>query len=263
MSSEIKGLPNRRTAIRYGLGFLGGLALAMQSETSAFAQATLNSKAAKIGIAGYPGPEIPEGPTSIFQDIFAEGGSEVLPWGSMMMVRETLLDPNTPKSIETPTPKADLFTERLTAPHVIQAAPLSLVVVRMSLEGNGAGIFHGLPSDRGIDTSNLTLPMIEARKGGRELWALVRKGPDLGKPPIYEEQIDELPEGPKDVHFGMLFTDSGNTFLPMRADGALSKIVELPSATAEVGEESILIGYRFGKTQATVTGIATAYPQTK
>jgi hypothetical protein len=105
--------------------------------------------------------------------------------------------------------------------------------------------------------------MIEARKGGRELWALVRKGPDLGKPPIYEEQIDELPEGPKDVHFGMLFTDSGNTFLPMRADGALSKIVELPSATAEVGEESILIGYRFGKTQATVTGIATAYPQTK
>lgn len=263
MSLKFKERLNRRTAIRYGLGSLAGLALALRSEIPAFAQNSLTSRAAQIGVAGYPGPEIPEGPTSILQDMLTGAESDDISWGSMKLVRELLLAPNSPIAIDTPTERKDLFTANLTQPHIIQAAPLSLVVARMDVEGEGAGFIHGLPDSQVTDPSKVVLTMVEMRRG-RELWAIVRMGNDFQKPPLFDEQIDDLPEGPKALEVGMLFTNGGNTFAPLGTNGAIKTLIDLPYPTAEIGSESIIAGYRFNKTpKAIVTGIAMAVPQIK
>lgn len=263
MSLEFKKRLDRRTAIRYGLGSLAGLALALKPDIQAFAQNTLSSRTAQIGVAGYPGPEIPEGPTSILQDMLTGAESDEISWGSMKMVREILLAPNAPMAIDNPTPRKDLFTANLTEPHIIQAAPLSLVVARMDVEGEGAGFIHGLPDSQVTDPNKVVLTMVEMRRG-RELWAMVRRGNDFQRPALYEEQIDDLPEGPKVLEVGMLFTNGGSTFAPLGANGAIKGLIDLPYPTAEIGSESIIAGYRFNKTpKAVVTGIAMAVPQTK
>lgn len=247
---------DRRTAIRMGAVGLASFALLLRGDSTPVLAADLSQTTR----TAFNAAELQTGPSSLPLDLL--GDSDEITWSGGQYSREMLLSADSPKAIVTHR-GGEIFADDLTPPYIIQSAPLSLVAARMSIDGSGAGILHGLPDARVTDPSNVILSAMEMRRG-RELWALVRRSPDPSKSPIIEEQIDELPEGTTDFIFTMMFADSGNTFGAFGADGSLKRAFELPKPTAEVGEESILAGYRFGKTaSAIVSGVAMASPKLK
>jgi hypothetical protein len=137
----------------------------------------------------------------------------------------------------------------------IQERPWSIITATMYMYGETAGIIYGGP-----ESPDQTISMIEARKNS--LVAMVRSGNDFTKPPVAETTIEELPEGPKVINLAMMFGNDGKTFGVFGTDGRLRKQVELPKPTADVGQDSFVLVYKYRNTpEAVITECAVIAPR--